>query len=350
MCEIKNIAINNFRGIRSLQTGNLQKVNIILGNNNSGKSSLLEAILILMGANKPSLPLEMNINRNYTSFSQEDFAMFFHNLDTNTPIKMDFAFDDGTSRELFIRYYQQNINEVKASEIQNGGKNIFPQPSYGLEYVYQDGEKKNQSTIFYDTSEKKIKSEYSESEPSKRPTFFMGSRYNFNDYISHFNQIVTDKEKSVVIEALHEIEPKIQDITVVGDKVMVDMQLKKLIPINLMGDGTRKLFTIATALYNAKNGVLIIDEADNGLYHKSMKALWKLIVNTASRLNVQVFASTHSIDSLHALNSLLADDMPDFRKDVRIYTLRKNNEDDVTCYPYGYEKFSYLLDMEEEIR
>lgn len=350
MCGIKNIVIDNFRGIQSLQADNLQKINIILGNNNSGKSSFLEAILILMGANKPSLPLEMNINRNYTSFSQEDFAMFFHDLDTNTPIKMNFAFDDGTSRELFIRYYQQNINEVKASEIQNDGKTIFPQPNYGLEYVYQDGEKKEQSTIFYDTSEKKIKSEYSESEPSKRPTFFMGSRYNFNDYISHFNQIVTDKEKDVVIESIQEIEPKIQDITVVGDKVMVDMQLNKLLPINLTGDGTRKLFTIATALYNAKNGVLIIDEVDNGLYYKSMKALWKLIISTASKLNVQVFASTHSIDSLHALSCLLTNDMPDYRKDVKIYTLRKNADDNVTCYPYEYEKFNYLLDMEEEIR
>ncbi len=350
MCGIKNITIENFRGLRFLQADNLQRVNIILGNNNSGKSSLLEAILILMGANKPSLPIEMNLNRNYTSFSQEDFAMFFHNTDTNVPIKMKFAFEDNTSRELSIMYYMRNVNEVKASDIPNEVKAIFPQPNYGLKYEYQDGDKKEQSVIFYDTSENKIKFDHSESEPSRKPTLFMGSRYNFNDYISHFNQIVTDKEKNVVIEALQEIEPKIQDITVVGDKVMVDMQLKKLIPINLTGDGTRKLFTIATALYNAKNGILIIDEVDNGLYYKSMKALWNLIVSTASKLNVQIFASTHSIDSLRALNSLLANDLPDYRKDVKIYTLRKNKDDNVTCYPYEYEKFNYLLDMEEEIR
>lgn len=350
MCKIKDIEIKNFRGIHSLRIEDLRRVNVILGNNNCGKSSFLEAVLIMMGTNKPSLPMEMNINRNYTGFTKDDFATFFHNLDTKSCISFKVSCEGLPPRNVSIRYYQEQINEIKASDIHKDGNAISPQWEYGLMYSYGDNGEEKQISLSYDTSKKKIRIEAPEKASIMAPTFFMGARYNFNDYISHFNQIVTDKEKTSIIEALQAIEPKIRDIAVVGNNVKVDVQLSKMIPINLMGDGTRKLFTVATALYNAKKGVLIIDEVDNGLYYKSMKSLWKMIIITAVKLDVQVFVSTHSIDSLHALNNLLTDEMPNYCSDVKIYTLRKNEEDDVTCYPYEYEKFSYLLGMEEEIR
>lgn len=350
MCKIKDIGIKNFRGIHSLRIEDLRRVNVILGNNNCGKSSFLEAVLIMMGANKPSLPMEMNINRNYTGLTKDDFATFFHNLDTETGITFETSYEDGSSRNVVINFYQEQINEIKASDIQKNGEVVLSQWRYGLMFRCVDSGEETHASLFYDTSEKRLKFESSKAVSKARLTFFMCARYNFNDYISHFNQIVTDKEKLSVIEALQTIEPRIKDIAVVGNNVKVDVQLSKMIPINLMGDGTRKLFTVATALYNAKDGILLIDEVDNGLYYKTMKSLWKMIIATAAKLDVQVFVSTHSVDSLHALNQLITDDMPDYRKDVKIYTLRKDDKDDVTCYPYEYEKFNYLLDMEEEIR
>ena len=350
MCKIKKIEINNFRGIRSLQIDDLRRVNVILGNNNCGKSSLLEAVLIMMGADKPSLPIEMNFNRNYMGLEKDDFSSFFHDMDTESPIKFHASYTDGKSRQVIIRYNEEKINEVDASRIQESGNAVGSLQKYGLEFECIDGGEETKSSVYYNTAENKMNFSAAKPTSPRIPTFFMCARYNFNEYIMHFNQIVTDKEKPAVIEALQTIEPKISDVVVVGDNVKVDVQLQKLIPINLMGDGTRKLFTVATALYNAKNGILIIDEVDNGLYHKSMKALWNLIITTATKLNAQVLVSTHSIDSLRALNSLLTDKLPDSRDDVKIYTLRKNVEDNVTCYPYEYDKFSYLLDMEEEIR
>lgn len=349
MCKIKNIGIKNFRGIHSLRIEDLRRVNVILGSNNCGKSSFLEAVLIMMGANKPSLPVEMNINRNYAGFAKDDFAAFFHNLDIEKGITFEALYGDGVSRSVNINFFQEQINEIKASDIQENGKAISPQWKYGLRFGCVDGGKEIYSSLSYGTSENRLKFESSKSVKAI-PAFFMGARYNFNDYISHFNQIVEDKEKPSIIEALQTIEPRIKDIAVVGDTVKVDVQLQKLIPINLMGDGTRKLFTVATAMHNARNGILLIDEVDNGLYYKSMKSLWKMIVITAAKLDVQVFVSTHSVDSLHALNHLLTEGMPDYRNDVKIYTLRKDGQDDITCYPYEYEKFNYLLDMEEEIR
>ena len=63
-----------------------------------------------------------------------------------------------------------------------------------------------------------------------------------------------------------------------------------------------------------------------------------------------LFLSTHSVDSLNALNSLLEDEMPECQSGVKIFTLRKNMQDELKSYDYQFEKFNYLLDREEEIR
>lgn len=86
MCKIKNLSIKNYRGIHSLDMQGLQRVNILLGNNNSSKSSVLESIY--MNADKPAIPIKRNVDRDYFGLSKADFAALFHNLNTKVPIQL----------------------------------------------------------------------------------------------------------------------------------------------------------------------------------------------------------------------------------------------------------------------
>ena len=63
MNNIKDITIRNYRGIRYAEVNGMARVNVFLGNNNCGKSSVLESVLMLLGANSPALPLAVNVNR-----------------------------------------------------------------------------------------------------------------------------------------------------------------------------------------------------------------------------------------------------------------------------------------------
>lgn len=346
MCKIKNLSIKNYRGIHSLDMQELQRVNILLGNNNSSKSSVLEAIYILMNANKPAIPIKLNIDRDYTGYSKSDFAAFFHNLNTKTPIQLQAGLDNGEKLDLNISYKIVQVSEFQPGNIQSDTMPV----NYGLIYDYQEnGNPSHTTSLIWDTEEEKLK--IGETwDTTNRNAYFLAPRYNFNEFISHFNQIVTDKEKGYVLDALQAIEPRITDVTVVNNHVMVDAGLDKLIPINLMGDGTRKLFTIITAMYKAKDGIILIDEIDNGLYYKSMKSLWRAVLFMSKKFNIQVFVSTHSIDSLNALNTLLEEESKSTQEDVSILTLRKYHGDDITAYRYPYEDFNYLLNREEEIR
>lgn len=348
MCKIKSIEINGFRGIGSLRLDNLQMVNVLLGNNNCGKSSALEAIMMLMGASKPSLALEMNMNRDYNKISKEDIRLFFHNLSSGSFITVKSVSGDGKIRDLKISYFE---SETEKMPISDDGKIQTGEDTFGLKYEYQDGDKAYVSILTVNPNKKEILTDSTEKEKPRTNTVFVAPRYNFNNFIRHFNQIVTDKEKENVIRVLHNVEPRITDVAVVGDKVMIDIGLDKLMPINVLGDGTRKMFTLITAMYSVRGGILIVDEVDNGLYYKTMITLWRALFKSARIMGVQLFISTHSLDSLRALDSVLSEtDFLEMQSDVELFTLRRGEDDVVVGYRYDYEKFSYVLGQEVEIR
>lgn len=64
------------------------------------------------------------------------------------------------------------------------------------------------------------------------------------------------------------------------------------------------MFGLVLALVNAKDGVLLIDEIENGFHYTVLPRLWELVMTTAERLNVQVFATTHSWDCIEAFQAV----------------------------------------------
>lgn len=79
------------------------------------------------------------------------------------------------------------------------------------------------------------------------------------------------------------------------------------VPISSLGDGMRHIFTTALALVSAKNGILLLDEIENGIHCSVQLKMWELILSTARRLNVQVFSTTHSWDCIEAFQQASRD-------------------------------------------
>jgi ABC-type transport system involved in cytochrome c biogenesis ATPase subunit len=72
------------------------------------------------------------------------------------------------------------------------------------------------------------------------------------------------------------------------------------VPLRTLGDGVNRLFGIALALVSAKDGVLLIDEVENGIHYSVQPQLWQFLINAAEKFNVQLFATTHSTDTIQA--------------------------------------------------
>jgi predicted ATPase len=132
-----------------------------------------------------------------------------------------------------------------------------------------------------------------------------------DNIVSMFASVVLTPDEQTVLQALHTIEPRIERIASIGTyKTWSARDLRggiammvagKRIPIGSMGDGIWRLLGVALALVQARGGVLLVDEVDTGLHYSVLVDMWRLVLETARTLDVQVFATTHSRDCYEAL-------------------------------------------------
>ena len=80
------------------------------------------------------------------------------------------------------------------------------------------------------------------------------------------------------------------------------------VPLGSLGEGLRRMLGIALCLVTARDGLLLVDEIDTGLYYSVLPDMWKLVFEVARRLNVQVFATTHSWDCISAFSQAQQED------------------------------------------
>ena len=116
--------------------------------------------------------------------------------------------------------------------------------------------------------------------------------------------------QSEIISALRLIDERVsvvafvEDISKNGTKGRIPLikmtGLDEPLPMKSMGDGMSRLFQIIVALINAKDGLLLIDEFENGLHWSIQFKVWDIIFKLSERLNVQVFATTHSRDCINS--------------------------------------------------
>ncbi len=155
--------------------------------------------------------------------------------------------------------------------------------------------------------------------------------------IELFDQIVLTPEEKLVEQALHRIDSKIQRIAPVSSRksrysldsrggfFILLSDSNQRVPIGSMGDGIWRILGLALAIVCAKDGYLFVDEIDTGLHFTAMSDMWKLIWETAKRLNVQVFATTHNSDCWTSLASIA--EQEDATEDgITIHRIEKDKE------------------------
>lgn len=72
--------------------------------------------------------------------------------------------------------------------------------------------------------------------------------------------------------------------------------IQQPVPLRLLGDGATRLFALALTVANCRDGIVLIDEAENGIHHAIQADMWRLVLAAAAATNVQVIATTHSWD------------------------------------------------------
>jgi AAA15 family ATPase/GTPase len=349
----KSFTIKNFKNFKSLELNDLGRVNLIIGKNNSGKSSLLETIL-LHNMNIASI-IPIIKSRNTDLLSTTDFKhmiqAFFNNFNTKEPIDLIGFFENNKKVSVSFRLLEkeEEIEKLNISiDLKQDINSLYSQQPYVIQAVYKENTNiiKNFYLVF-SASGKLIPSSLP---VSKFPVFFLPTsfRTSISQEVAFYSQIRSENYQNKIIQYLRIIEPKINSIEILnltGEPALYgDVGLDKPILLSFLGEGISRLTNILLAIGVSKNGVVLIDEIENGFHYSVLKDVWKAISEMAREFNVQIFATTHSYECIQ--NAHLAfkeSDVYDFRVirldkiDDQVKPVVMNQEDLDTALELGFE-------------
>ncbi len=336
---LDSLNIKNYRNLRKLSISSLGKVNLIIGKNNTGKSTLLEAIAVYATKGDLSLIYQLlgdrgenfrqnDPNKNTTELNIRAISSLF--TDRLVGFEESDAISIGSLRSTligdslssektislrFVKYFdeiqkdlQGGITARKRILAQNALDQEFANLKEGIEIK----EGKSSSIISFEEDRLFRNRTGFRIQGNNDNLQFIRTR-NIDREINGklFDKIILTEKEKFVIEALKIIEPSTERIAFVeeslGERSAV-IKLSKsatILPLRSMGDGINRILTIILALVNADNGFLLIDEFENGLHHTVQEQLWKIIFDLAGKLNVQIFATTHSEDCIIGFAAIL---------------------------------------------
>ncbi|MBC8470484.1 MAG: AAA family ATPase [Planctomycetes bacterium] len=349
----KSIKIKNLRAITELEINNLGQVNLFVGNNNCGKTTILEALFFIIGNNNPNLPVNANAFRGLNFLSNEYWDSFFHNMEADSNIRISVILHKmQEEQKLVIRPVikkQTTAKPVSSDIVSIGIQNGDAKPAFtpnGLELIYtssQDPTAKSISSIVLKGNELITEG----TKESFVRGVFVGPATKF-DWKTRFASIQRKKRVGELISSLKEIESDISDIRINEVGILeADVGLCKLIPVNLMGGGIANSLSILLGMLDSEDGIVLIDEIENGLHHSIQQKIWKAVFKWAQNLNVQVFATTHSNECIRAFSNSV--DTTLFGSEAKLFRIERKDEK-FRAVEYSKELLKESVESNWEVR
>lgn len=362
---LKNVKIENFRCFKSFELQQLGRINLLVGENNSGKTSILEAIQLLCSRTNLEPLGEMMLNRGEYFWSDNllqerelDICHLFHDHEFHIDSAFSISGINANFQEEFYitigerkSHIQFDLSDLNTHDLDEEIKQkIFEDLSSDIKIfnfrVTWNRKEEEEEVLNLPLSDDngldvKFIKRSSRDRKNKAPkTIFINSSSLTTAKMTElFEKVVLSPEEELVTEALRIIDHKIERIASANVQKASQMRrlsypesrsgffvrladTKQRVPIGSMGDGIWRILGIILATVCAKDGYLFIDEIDTGLHFTTMSDMWKMIWQTAKRLNVQVFATTHNNDCWRSLTDIVKQE--DMSNDgIKIHRIEK---------------------------
>ncbi|HEO70461.1 MAG TPA: ATP-binding protein [Candidatus Hydrogenedentes bacterium] len=334
--HINALSIEGFRTFRSLNVKGLGQVSLITGCNNTGKSSALDALRLLASDGSLSVIASILHSREEDADEGEESARWteeegafplsslFHgfpefsgdlkpiSLSSNggrRPMELTLTAgwyseergDNGSRRLVLQQLLDFGEGDALPALILKGpgGERLLPLPILRRNFPYPH-------RLRMDAAEEmRLPCQYV-SPYGGEQTARLGALWD---------KIALSDQEEDVVEALRIIDSAIVAISMVGGErprqhrtaIVRSKTLPRPVPLRSFGDGMNRLFGIILSLVNAKGGLLLIDEFENGMHHTVQTDVWKALFRLAERLDTQVVATSHSWDAIEAFQKAAAE-------------------------------------------
>lgn len=311
---LSKLAVEGFRGMHDLKIDHLSQVNLIVGDNNCGKTSLLEAIQFLRSsgsianiyriARQRENTFAMNTNSIY-----DNILCMFPKCEGGLEIKLSAIYDGNAisfdllgkeSKELLDLNELDRLTRKEFAEANNETETDVLE----CQSVYTVNGKSTKETFRLNRFSRITGTQINQDERIK--ITYVSPFEHLKGY--RINQIIKDDAyKEICVRALRLFDPDIEDMMIfksdVGNRPVEYLKHKRLgnMPLSTYGDGIKKVLVLANAIVGAANGILLIDEIETAIHKKYYDDIFRFIVKACGAFNVQAFITTHSIEAIDGL-------------------------------------------------
>ncbi len=322
----KSLEINGFRCFRELRVEPLTRVNLFVGQNNAGKTSLLEAVeLVAIGGVEGLVRSAVRRGEQVLGRSESGEEFKEHVVD---PSHLFFGHDLQVGKFFKIKADGDSKGWITCSAEDASAHEAVIRTLYLQSHV--TAEQKNHHRLTISPLGGVLPPPRRLPEPSPRVNFLAPESNDTNHLGQLWDALVLTPEEDEVIKSLRVIAPDIERLAFLSESrstsANILLKLKgfeQRLPLGTLGGGLRHLLALLLNLLSARGGFLLVDEIDTGLHYSVMMDMWRLLIESAKRLGIQVFATTHSLDCVRAL-ARLGKRYPDIAAEVTVHRVEKD--------------------------
>ena len=318
---LQRLVLNAYRGVAGLELKDLSPVSVIVGANNSGKSSILEAAGLFLRPPDPTQWVNAVRHRDVDMSLVDGLWSLFPSGEALDPeagqqqsekLVLD-GVAAGAPRTLEARCHaapvwspqREEPELVKAGfESPLGARREVPDLSARVD-VSVNGDPA--LTLKFPSP-----AAVAHQVPMYRVfTVTPATHYSTKALVEHLSRVIDEGKKQLAVELLQVFDKDVEDLDVIAslgrEAVRVAHRARGVVDLASFGDGMRRSAALALALTRASQGVLLVDEIEAGIHHSVLRPVLSKLLEAAATSQVQILATTHSLEAVDAIIGSIED-------------------------------------------
>jgi hypothetical protein len=122
--------------------------------------------------------------------------------------------------------------------------------------------------------------------------------------------------------------------------------VKEKIPLPLVSGGINRIIGVMLAVASRSNAVVLVDEMEDGIYHKHHEALWRAVLTMARSYKAQLFVTTHSDEWLTSLVGAAGNDLDD----ITLWRIERSDSGQPDLFQFGGPLLRDGIEQGAEVR
>lgn len=319
---IVDVQIENFRGIHRLEVNGAARINVIVGGNGIGKTSVLEALCF---ANSPTPVIAQQLD-NFRDFwpdykarsTSGAFRYLFGRLDA--PLRVCTRRDSGVETvEMVLADVNDAWPEELEPDVSPAGKSqgvLLTTERHELQWSLTTPNRSFKSHVRVRADglavARSIENLPNANGKLRMCSFSTGTPALMPNEIGHFSSLRATNHLEPLLACLRQMFPQVVDLELLapnGQQAAPHVRFanKEMLPLAVLGLGAQKVVALMTRLTMTPGGVALVDEIESGLHYSVLVPVLRQFASLAATLDVQVFATTHSYECLQAVHAALGD-------------------------------------------